>query len=398
MTNITHDEAARLDKEYIMATYGRYDIAVSHGKGATLYDLDGRKWIDFTAGIGVNALGWCDEGWTKAVSAQLADFAHISNYFISPVTAKAAESLISLTGMTGAKVFFGNSGAEANEGAIKTARKYSRDKNGDGRSTIISLKSSFHGRTITTLAATGQDVFHVDFAPYTEGFKFVEMGDADALYAAITPDVCAIIAEPVQGEGGVNFMSGEYARLLRSICDEKELLLIFDEIQCGVGRTGSFFAYEQLGIKPDIVTLAKGLAGGLPIGAFICAEKCASVLGSGQHGSTFGGNPVSAAGACEIMKRVSQPEFLESVKVKGEYLADRIVKANIPKVKAVRYRGLMLGIAVEGSPKEAAHKCFDEGLLVLTAGKDVVRLLPPLNISENELEAGADILIKALKA
>lgn len=392
---MTHDKALTLDRDHIMATYGRYPIAADRGKGAVLYGLDGREYIDFTSGIGVNALGYADEGYISAVTTQLMRFQHISNYFISPVTAALAEKLTALSGLD--RVFFANSGAEANEGAIKTARKYSFDRYGEGRSVILSLADSFHGRTVTTLAATGQDIMHQYFMPFTEGFKYVPLGDADKLSDALTGDVCAVIAEPIQGEGGIHVMDADYAALLRRLCDERDILLIFDEIQCGMGRTGRLFAYEYFGFKPDIVTLAKGLGGGLPIGAFICSEKCSGVLSAGNHGSTFGGNPVSAAAASHVISRLTSEGFLASVSEKGAYITAKIREASLPSVREIRGKGLMIGIAVMGNPKEYAHHAADSGLLVLTAGKDVVRLLPPLNITFDEIERGLAVLTEVLK-
>lgn len=395
MILMTHDKAIALDNDKIMATYGRYPIAAADGKGAILRDLDGTEYIDFTSGIGVNSLGYSDDGYIAAITEQLSHFQHISNYFVSPVTAVLAEKLTALSGLD--RVFFANSGAEANEGAIKTARKYSFDRYGEGRSTIISLVDSFHGRTITTLAATGQDNFHTFFGPFTAGFKYVPMGDTAALYAALTDDVCAIIAEPIQGEGGVNVMDDTYAAALRHVCDERDILLIFDEVQCGMGRTGRMFTYEYFGFAPDVVTLAKALGGGLPIGAFICSKKCSAVLAAGDHGSTFGGNPVSAAAACYVVDRLTSEGFLDSVIEKSAYIMAEINKAALANVKEIRGKGLMIGIAVNGVPKEYAHRAFDGGLLVLTAGKDAVRLLPPLNITYDEIGRGLAILIEALR-
>ena len=387
-------EIKALDNANIMQTYGRLDIAPATGRNATMVDADGKTYIDFTSGIGVNCLGWCDAGWIAAVTAQLHKIQHFSNYFYCESASVLAEKLVSLSGLK--RVFFGNSGAEANEGAIKLARKYSFDKYGEGRATVITLENSFHGRTVTTLAATGQDVFHQYFFPFTEGFKYAPANDLDAVKAAITPDVCAIMAEPIQGEGGVNMLDVEFVKALRALCDERDLLLIFDEVQTGVGRTGSFFGFEAFGVKPDIVTLAKGLGGGLPIGAFIAGEKVESTLGGGMHGSTFGANPVVTAGAVEVVNRVSDPAFLTEVNRKGEALIAAVMAQNPSKVKSVRGRGLMIGFAVEGNPKDYLHDCADAGLLVLTAGKDVIRLLPPLTISDEEIAAGAAILTRVL--
>ena len=391
---MTFEDIKKLDDEYVMHTYGRYQLAIESGKSATCYAPDGKAYIDFTSGIGVNCLGWCDAGWIAAVTAQLHKIQHFSNYFYCESASVLAEKLVSLSGLK--RVFFGNSGAEANEGAIKLARKYSFDKYGEGRATVITLENSFHGRTVTTLAATGQDVFHQYFFPFTEGFKYAPANDLDAVKAAITPDVCAIMAEPIQGEGGVNMLDVEFVKALRALCDERDLLLIFDEVQTGVGRTGSFFGFEAFGVKPDIVTLAKGLGGGLPIGAFIAGEKVESTLGGGMHGSTFGANPVVTAGAVEVVNRVSDPAFLTEVNRKGEALIAAVMAQNPSKVKSVRGRGLMIGFAVEGNPKDYLHDCADAGLLVLTAGKDVIRLLPPLTISDEEIAAGAAILAKVL--
>lgn len=389
------NEIIALDREYIMQTYGRLEIAPVKGKNATMTDADGKEYIDFTSGIGVNSLGWCDEGWMAAVEAQLHSIQHYSNYFFCGSAGKLAEKLVKASGLR--RVFFGNSGAEANEGAIKLARKYSYDKYGEGRATIITLTNSFHGRTVTTLAATGQDVFHQYFYPFTEGFKYVAANDIDALTEAVTSDVCAVIAEPIQGEGGVNLLDPEYAVKLRTLCDERDILLVFDEVQTGIGRTGKLFGFEHFGIKPDILTLAKGLGGGLPIGAFIAGEKCENTLGASMHGSTFGANPVVTAGALEVVSRVSEPVFLTEVAKKGEYLINKVMASKPLKVKAVRGRGLMIGFAVERSPKDILHVCADNGLLVLTAGKDVIRLLPPLTISYEEIDAGVSILAEALK-
>lgn len=395
---MTHDMARALDAEYILPTYARYDITVQSALGSTLTDLNGKKYIDFTSGIGVNSLGWCDEGFIAAVTDQIKKFQHISNYYISPVTAGLAEKLVQLSQMK--KVFFSNSGAEANEGAIKTARKYSYDKYGENRYKIITLTDSFHGRTVTTLAATGQDVFHTLFGPFTKGFIHVPMNDKTALENAVSEGgVCAVLAELIQGEGGVNLMDADYASYLAEICEKNDMLLIFDEIQTGIGRTGKMFAHQHFNIKPDIITVAKGLGGGFPIGAFLCGEKCASVMGSGNHGSTFGGNPVAASAACEVLDRVSNSAFLESVIQKGGKIKKAVAEAAPECVKNIRGCGLMIGFELKEDfkNKDYAHKMADAGLLVLTAGNNVIRLLPPLNISDDELTDGINILVSVLK-
>lgn len=375
-----------LDSQYVAKAYNRFDVVLTHGKGATLYDENDKKYIDFGAGIGVNAFGCADEKWVNAVEEQLGKVQHTSNLYYTEPCARLAKLLCEKSGMK--KVFFGNSGAEANEGAIKFARKYSFDKYGEGRSTIITLKNSFHGRTITTLAATGQDSFHTVFGPFTQGFKYCLANDIEALRNMATDDVCAIMFECVQGEGGVNNLDMDFVNAAADIAKEKDILLVVDEVQTGNGRTGRYFAYQNFGITPDIVTTAKGLGGGLPIGAVLFGEKLKDTVAPGTHGSTFGGNPVVAAGACSIVERIDD-EFLEKVREKSEYIRSFLAKVN--GVKSVTGMGLMLGVEIEKNAAETAKECLAEGLLVLTA-KTKIRLLPPLNISEEELTQGLNIL------
>lgn len=375
-----------LDSQYVAKAYNRFDVVLTRGKGATLYDENDKKYIDFGAGIGVNAFGCADEKWIKAVEEQLGKVQHTSNLYYTEPCARLAKLLCEKSGMK--KVFFGNSGAEANEGAIKFARKYSFDKYGEGRSTIITLQNSFHGRTITTLAATGQDSFHTVFGPFTQGFKYCPANDIEALRNMATDDVCAIMFECVQGEGGVNNLDMDFVKAAADIANEKDILLVVDEVQTGNGRTGRYFAYQNFGITPDIVTTAKGLGGGLPIGAVLFGEKLKDTVAPGTHGSTFGGNPVVAAGACSIVERIDD-EFLEKVREKSEYI--RSFLAKVKGVKSVTGMGLMLGVEIEKNAAETAKECLAEGLLVLTA-KTKIRLLPPLNISEEELTQGLNIL------
>ncbi len=375
-----------LDSQYVAKAYNRFDVVLTHGKGATLYDENDKKYIDFGAGIGVNAFGCADEKWINAVEEQLGKVQHTSNLYYTEPCARLAKLLCEKSGMK--KVFFGNSGAEANEGAIKFARKYSFDKYGEGRSTIITLQNSFHGRTITTLAATGQDSFHTVFGPFTQGFKYCPANDIEALRNMTTDDVCAIMFECVQGEGGVNNLDMDFVKAAADIANEKDILLVVDEVQTGNGRTGRYFAYQNFGITPDIVTTAKGLGGGLPIGAVLFGEKLKDTVAPGTHGSTFGGNPVVAAGACSIVERIDD-EFLEKVREKSEYIRSFLAKVN--GVKSVTGMGLMLGVEIEKNAAETAKECLAEGLLVLTA-KTKIRLLPPLNISEEELTQGLNIL------
>lgn len=381
------------DSKYLMHAYGRFSAALVKGKNATAWDVNGKKYIDFTAGIGVNCLGYSDPQWVAAVTGQAAQIQHISNLYYSPITIRAAKQLCAASGM--ARVFFGNSGAEANECAIKTARKYSADKYGPERSEIITLKNSFHGRTVTTLAATGQDMFHEKFTPLTEGFAYAEP-NLDGVRSAATSKTCAFLVELIQGEGGVHPMDKAFVQELAAFCAEKDLLLMVDEVQTGVGRTGSFFCYQQYGIQPDVVSAAKGLGGGLPVGACLVNEKCADVFAPGDHGSTFGGNPVVCAGVSEVIRRVAQPEFLSEVQQKGNYLREKLEA--MPEIQSVRGLGMMLGAKpVCGAPGKLASACVQAGLLVLTA-KDVLRFLPPLTISRAEMDEGLAVLGKVLAA
>lgn len=380
------------DLQYIMHTYGRYDVALKSGKGATAYDEDGKKYIDVSSGIGVNSLGYCDEGWVNAVSKQAGTIQHMSNYFYSEQASNLAEKLCNLTGF--AKVCFGNSGAEANECAIKLARKYSFDKYGADRNEIITLKNSFHGRTVTTLSATGQDVFHNYFFPFTEGFSHAEANDIDALKNAVTDKTCAVMFEVIQGEGGVNILDKEYIQSLVKFCNEKDILVIIDEVQTGVGRTGKLFAFENFDVKPDLITVAKGIGGGLPIGLCMCNDKLKDVLSPSTHGTTFGANPVVCAGANYVLDKVSDPKFLEEVNAKGAYLEEKLSK--LDDVKSVRRMGLMVGIELkDGDAHDIAIKCVENGLLIITA-KSLLRMLPPLTISYEEIDSAVEILEKTL--
>ncbi|MBR2474399.1 MAG: aspartate aminotransferase family protein [Clostridia bacterium] len=379
-----------LDKEYIASTYGRLSLAPAYGKNATLYDAEGKEYVDFTAGIGVNSLGIAPEKWREAVCAQLQKIQHISNYYYSEPTATLAKKLVAASGAK--KVVFQNSGGEANEVAIKVARKYSFDKYGAGRHKIITLVNSFHGRTVTTLSATGQDVFHKFFFPFTEGFTHVPANDIEALKKELDGTVCAIICEAIQGEGGVNVLDSEYVSAISKICLDNDILLIFDEVQTGIARTGKIFAHEHYNVNPDVFTLAKGLGGGLPIGACVLSEKCESVFNPGDHGTTFGGNPAVCAGANVVFDTVNDNAFLDSVNEKGEYIKNAVRSWELPCVKEVRGLGLMLGIEVSISHKEAVKKCLENGLMMLTAGKNVLRMLPPLTITYEEIDKGLAIL------
>lgn len=380
----------QLDRDYIMPTYGRFDLCITSGKGSTLFDENGKKYIDFGTGIAVNTFGACDEEWKNAVIEQIGKIQHTSNLYYSEPCAKLAEILCKRTGMK--KVFFGNSGAEANECAIKGARKFGTDKNPD-KNVIITLKDSFHGRTVTTLSATGQDVFHKNFTPFTEGFVHVKANDVDELKAAINENVCAIMIEIVQGEGGVNTLNREYLEEIEKITTENDILLVVDEVQTGNGRTGKLYGYMNFGLTPDIVSTAKGLAGGLPMGATMFDERVENILPAGTHGSTFGGNPVCANAAISVINRIDE-KLLSEVSEKSEYIVKRLEK--MQNVKSVSGLGFMLGVEIDGDSKAVVNKCIEKGLLVLTA-KTKIRLLPALNISYDEINAGLDILESVLK-
>lgn len=381
------------DKQYVANTYGRFSVAIEKGEGATCYDFDGKKYIDFSSGIGVNSLGFCDEGWIKAVTNQLTKLQHISNLYYTSPCAETAEILCKRTGMK--KVFFSNSGAESNEGAIKCARKYSYNKYGKGRSKILTLENSFHGRTVTTLAATGQDVFHNFFFPFTEGFAFTAANDIQALRAALEDEtVCALMIELIQGEGGVMPLEKQFVLEAEKLCKEKDILLIIDEVQTGVGRTGQLFAFQNYGISPDIISTAKGIGGGLPLGCVLFSEKTEDVFVAGDHATTFGGNPVATAGAKYILDKMDDA-FLSDVSQKGDYIKGKLMK--MPHVIGCDGMGMMIGVRLEDGVKasDVVRKGIENGVLALTA-KVKLRLLPPLTITYQEIDEGLSAIEKAL--
>ena len=376
------------DSKYVASTYGRFPVEITEGKGALLKDSSGKEYIDLSSGIAVNTFGIADDEWVNAVTAQLGKLQHTSNLYYTKPCADLAELMCERTGMK--KVFFSNSGAEANECAIKAARKYSFDKYGEGRYYIITLKNSFHGRTITTLAATGQDSFHTVFNPFTEGFLYAEPDFEAVKSLAEKYPVCAVMFEVVQGEGGVLTLKKEFLNALVEYAEEKDILLISDEVQTGNGRTGSLYGYMNYGIKPHIVTTAKGLGGGLPIGATMLSEKLENTYTPGSHGSTFGGNPVCAAGALNVLSRIDD-KLLADVRRKSEY----IIKELSPCVKSITGMGLMLGLETEKDAKTVINECIERGVLVISA-KTKVRLLPPLSITDEQLEKAINILKEVL--
>lgn len=381
----------QIDKSYVANTYKRFDLLITHGRGELLYDENEKEYIDMGSGIGVTAFGASDPEIKKAVSEQMELVQHTSNLYYTKPCALLAQVLCKKSGMK--KVFFGNSGAEANECAIKTARKYSHDRYGEGRDVIITLVNSFHGRTVTTLAATGQEVFHKDFGPFTGGFRYCTANDGEMLKKMMSePDVCGLMLETVQGEGGVMPLDSEFLALAQELADKNDIILIIDEVQTGNGRTGKYFSYMHFDLHPDIVTTAKGLGGGFPIGACIFGEKTEKVLGYSDHGSTYGGNPVCAAAALSVANRIDD-DFCDEVLKKGNTV--RSMLAGAKNVVSVSGMGLMLGIETQKNAAEVAARCMEKGVLVLTA-KTKVRLLPPLCISEENLKKAINIILEVI--
>lgn len=379
-----------LDKEYIANTYARFPLEIVKGKGSLVYDENGKEYIDLGSGIAVTAFGIADDEWAESVAKQASTLQHTSNLYYSSPCVKLAQMLCEKTGMK--KVFFSNSGAEANECAIKTARKYAAEKKGAEYYNIITLKNSFHGRTVTTLAATGQDVFHKDFLPLTEGFLYADVNDCENIAKIATENkVAAIMIECVQGEGGVAALNEDFVKTIADICEKEDIILICDEVQCGNGRCGELYCYMNYGISPDIVSTAKGLGGGLPLGATLFGEKTKAVLGASDHGSTFGGNPVCCAGALSIISRIDE-KLLADVKKKSEYIFNELEGAS--GVKSVSGKGLMIGIETEKNAADVISECMENGVLVLKA-KTKVRLLPALNIPDELLKKAVEVLKKA---
>ena len=379
------------ESKYLMHTYNRFNIEMESGQGCYLKDTNGKEYLDLTSGIGVNCLGHNHPVLVEAIQKQVATLMECSNLYYSKPMVDAAKKLVEYTGLN--KVFFSNSGAEANEGMIKLARKYSYDKYGAGRDVIITLKQSFHGRTITTLKATGQDKFHQYYFPFTEGFDYALANDIEDLKKVVNEKTCAVMVELIQGESGVVPLDKEYVKAVEAFCQSKDILFLVDEVQTGIGHTGTLFCFEQYGVLPDIVTTAKALGGGVPIGAVITGDKCKDTFGPGDHGSTFGGNPLSCKAADTVLSIVTEPEFLDHVKIVGEALKSGIENIQSDKIKEVRGIGLMLGIVVNPDKRvDYVQAMMDKGLLTLTAGKDAIRLLPPLTLSLKEVNEALSIM------
>ena len=386
------NNSKNIDKQYVANTYARFDIEIVDGKGSKVYDENGKEYIDLATGIAVNTFGVADEEWISAVNAQLTKFQHTSNLYYSSPCATLAKMLCERTGAK--KVFFGNSGAEANECAIKVARKWAQDTKGEGDYTIITLKNSFHGRTITTLMATGQDVFHKDFGPFPQGFAYAEANNVDSVMEIVkSQKCCAIMMEMVQGEGGVLPLDKEFVKACAKIARENDLLIIADEVQTGNGRCGTLYAFEQFDITPDIVSTAKGLGGGLPIGATLLFERVENTLNAGSHGSTFGGNPIACAGAINIISRLDK-KTLDGVKERSKYIFDTLNGAE--GIKSVSGLGLMIGIETEKDSTQVLRACMEKGILPIKA-KTKIRLLPALNIPMDDLKIAIDIIKECAK-
>lgn len=393
---LTDEQIFAKDKDDYMPVFARYNIVLDHGDGPYLYDTNGKKYIDYLAGIAVNVVGHNYKPLVDAISRQAAKMIHCSNLYYTEVQVEAAEKLKKLSGMD--KVFFGNSGAEANEGAIKLARKYATDIDPE-KIQIISALHSFHGRTIATLTATGQDHYHHGFGPLPEGFDYVPFNDIEALEAKMSDKTCAVMLEAIQGEGGVHVPDKDYLPKVRALCDKYNAVLIFDEVQCGMGRTGTFFGCQQFGVKPDIVTLAKGLAGGVPIGAFLATDKVASAFHPGDHGSTFGGNPLACAAACVVLDALTKDNLMKNAVEVGAYLKEKFnaYKEKYPTlIKDVRGRGLILGMELSRPSREIANECLDYGAIINCTAGNVLRFVPPLNITKAHVDELIAILDKVL--
>ncbi len=385
-------ELIEQSSKYLCNTYNRYPIVFSKGKGCKLWDVDGKEYLDFVAGLAVLNLGHCHPNVVAAIKEQAERLIHVSNYYHNEPMIELARLLCENS--FAEKVFFCNSGAEANEAAIKLARKYAKENLGPEKFEIITMLKSFHGRTMATITATGQERFHKGFEPLLEGFKYVPYNDLESVKKAVSEKTCAVMIEPVQGEGGVNIPSKEYMQGLRGLCDEKGILLIFDEVQTGIGRTGKLFAYEHFGIEPDIMTLAKGLANGVPIGAMLTKERFATAFIPGAHASTFGGNPLATASAVAVLQTIKNEDILRNCNIVGGYLINRLkeLKTGFDFIKDVRGMGLLIGMELSFDAGDIVKKCMEKGLLINYTNGNVLRFIPPLIVTENEV----DILINTL--
>lgn len=394
---MTHPVMTLCD-QVVCSTYARYPVVLERGQGSRLWDADGKEYIDFVAGIAVCNLGHCHPEVTEVICRQAQTLVHVSNLYYTRPQSALADALLRRSFAD--RVFFGNSGAEANEAAIKLARKYSRDKYGPGRFHVITMEDSFHGRTLATLSATGQEKVHKGFEPLVEGFLFVPYNDVEAVRRAMSAQVCAVLVEPIQGEGGVRLGHAEFFKELRELCTERDVLLIFDEVQVGMGRTGTLFAYEQLGVTPDVMTLAKALGNGLPIGAMLATEQAARAFTPGSHASTFGGTPLVTAAAGKVLELIAQESFLAAVRDKGQYFLERLRDLQLrhaEKVRDVRGRGLILGMELAGPGKAVVDQCLAKGFLINCTHETVLRFVPPLIIAKDDIDRLIEVLDAVLK-
>lgn len=382
----------KLDQEYYLQTFKRYPIAFEKGEGCTLWDVEGKQYLDALAGIAVCNLGHCHPAVTEAIRKQAGELVHISNFFVSKPQVELSEMLVNLSGLD--RVFFTNSGAESVEGAVKLARKYARSHNRGGE--VIAMKNSFHGRTLATIAM-GKKAMQEGFGPMPEGFQQIDFNDIEAVKAAVSENTAAIILEPVQGEGGIHVAELEYLKQLRTLCDEHNIALIFDEIQCGIGRTGKLFAKDHFGVEPDIMTLAKGLGGGMPIGAILCKQKIDDAINFGDHGTTFGGNPLACAASIATLNLIKEASFLDEVKAKGEYLKSKILAQDLPNLEEVRGLGLMLGAVFNFETKPVVAKMLELGVIANATANNVLRLVPPLIVAEDEMDHLVKIISQSVK-
>lgn len=391
-----NEELIKFSDLYLMNTYRRAPVVLVKGQGTRVWDIEGKEYLDFVAGIAVCSLGHCHHAVVEAIKRQASELCHVSNLYHNEPQIRLAEVLVNHSFAD--KVFFCNSGAEANEGAIKLARKYGNEMLG-GKFEIITMKGSFHGRTLATLAATGQDKFHHGFEPLPSGFRYVKFNDVQAIREAITDKTCAVMLEPVQAEGGVNVPDRNYLREVRELCDEKGVLMILDEVQTGMGRTGKLFAYEHNGASPDILTIAKALGNGFPVGAVLATEKVASVFEPGSHASTFGGNPLAMAAAKATFETLIRENLMENAKRMGDYLKEGLLSLQRKSgvIKEVRGLGLLIGVEIDGDAFSIIEKCFRRGLLVVAAGPSVIRFVPPLIVNEDDCDRAVAILKQALE-
>ncbi|NLM35038.1 MAG: aspartate aminotransferase family protein [Clostridiales bacterium] len=385
-----------MDTSHVMATYKRYDITLVEGKGSKVYDNNGKEYIDFVQGVAVNCLGHCNDKIVETITKQSNKLMHVSNYFWNEYNIQLSDLLCKNSCFD--KVFICNSGAEAVEGSLKVARKYGKIKGGENKNVILYMNSSFHGRTLGSLSVTGQSKYQKDYLPLLPRAKEVTFNDIQSLKDNFNEDVCAVIIEPIQGEGGVNVANKEFLQAARDLCDIYDALLIFDEIQCGIGRLGTLFAYERFGVKPDVAAIAKALGGGFPIGAFLTNER-ASVLTYGDHGSTYGGNPLACAVATTVIKELTEGGVIASAKEQGQYLVNKLqeLKDKYDYITEIKGLGLLLGIRIKENPSVFISKCIEKGLLLITAGADVIRLLPPLNVSKQDIDTAINILEAVIK-